>query len=1070
MDSVNILNGNSIKKINNEMKTFNRLLNLQKLVKKESALKELFIDSKNDCENKIEKLCSEINMQKIEILNILQKNESVIKKIKYNLITNKTRYLKELNLFIEKFIIYLWDNPLLIAKILINSNKIDVKYHLAPLITNYFYENILSNNHIEDQLLYIISILLENEINELKDINSDIFLNNTPCGYILGELIEKKDVKDFFKIILKDLIEDLETINGKNVFLLDIEKMESFLIRKYNQKDNNKNNYFFNIDTINLDNNDKIKILNKLFFEKYAVDLTITELKTKNSNENNKIFKEYINSLTKDQYNESLYSNKNFIDQINNITFSKEILLLFEKNFFEIINFLEKILDNFLNNIDLVPYSIRCICKMILLYTQKKFPNSTNFEIFSFFSKFLINNLFIPILIKPDTNALISNYIISNNTLNNLKIISEIFLKFSSFKLYTENDIGCYAPFNIFFINSINKLIEFYTKLTEINFPNFLDELINGNILKENYKYNYFKEHKDELFFHRSVFLTTYHISILIKNINNMKEKIFNEVNDNDTRKFQKIFERLNKEDKLELLKVKTKENISYDDKNENLLNINYFVISNLLYNERFEILFNKKKTQKYFELKDNINDYNKDNINQSLNNIIKIKNSLCTILDNCDLLEKTDFIENNKTYDTMSILNKLKLFLKSFDFVMDNNIPTEWYIKLLFDFLFTLPEDYRANDFQKLYDELENDIINSIKQYNFEELSTFICKMEYAKKNKIYYDHKKESLIEINLNNKVIKIIENGKININLYCKLNEIEKELDIYSDENKDEQLEFLSSLVFKEDEKKPKLCRTIQSFIKHFPNLNQYIKHYQNNCCDVIELEKRLKIPIKLKIFFKAILKFLKNYENNIDSKNELYLIYDKIYDYVMSMLYNFIFPDEEDIMDSKLYVKMSLFSWIEPKNIIQNYQLFNFDLVLPDIINFFEGIDKEKSPRKKMINMNNIFISINKLIKFSTNNNLPGLDDQMPLFSYAFIKARPKKIFTNIKFMEIYMGSKINKIEGGQLTFLKSIGLYIIGINYSKVYYISEKEFEQKCSEEVSKKNEEKKEEKNKNNY
>ena len=1064
MDEVNLINDKNVQEPIDNMKTFNKLLNIKKLVKKESALKELFINSKNDCENKIEAICQEIYSKKIEILNILQANESKTKKIKYNLITDNKRYLQASYLYIESFIISLWENPLLIAKILMNSNIIDVKYYLAPLIINNFYGNILSNNHVEDQILYIISILLENEINNLTDINFEKFLDDTPCNYVFKELIEKKDVKDFFKVILNDLIENLEMINGKNVFMLDMEKMESVLIEKYNQQNkNNKNNDFFDVDTINLDENDKTKIMNKSFFENYAVDLTLTKLKEKSNDKNNIIFNEYINSLTKDQNKETLYSNGNFISQMNNVTLSKEILLLYEKDFFEIINFIEKIMDNLLNNIHLVPYSIKCICKMIFFYMKKKFPNCTNLEIFSFFSKFFINNIFIPILTKPDTGALLCDYIISNNTLKNLKIISQIFLKFSSFKLYTEDDAVNYTPFNLFFINNINKLIELYKNLTEINFPNFLEEILNGNISKEKYKFNYFKEHKDELIFHRSIFLTTYDVKVLIENINNIKEKIFNE--NNDFQKIKGVFERLNKVDKLDLLKTKTNENIS-DDKKENILNINYFVISNISYKESIKQLLEKIATKNYFQLEDNKKgNINQNNVNQSFTNIIKVKNILCAIMYNYDLLEKKDFIENDKIYcDTKSILNKLKLFLKSTGFVMDKNIPSEWYVKLIFEFLSALPEDYTENDFQKLYDELENNLINSIEQYNFEDLSIIINKMKYAKKNNTYYGYKKESLSEINLNNKVIKIIEKEKIKVNLFYKINENEKELKIYSDEVADKKLEFLNNLVFKEDGKKPKVCKTIQSFIRYFPDLNNYTKRYSNNCYDVLTLETTLEVPQKLKKYFKIILNFLKSNKNINRSENELYLIYDKIYDYVMSMLYNFIYPNEENIMDSKLNEKMKLFSWIEPKHLIKNYQLFDFDLVLPDINYYFEEIDKEKSPRKKIINMGNIFKSINQLIKFSTNNNNPGVDDQMPLINYVFIKAKPKRVFTNSKFMEIYMGSKIDKAEGSQLASLNTISEFVMGLNYNKISCISEEEFNQKCFKEVENNIEEKKKE------
>ena len=45
---------------NNEDKIFNKLKDLQKLVKKESAIKELFIKTKNETKKSIENHCIEI--------------------------------------------------------------------------------------------------------------------------------------------------------------------------------------------------------------------------------------------------------------------------------------------------------------------------------------------------------------------------------------------------------------------------------------------------------------------------------------------------------------------------------------------------------------------------------------------------------------------------------------------------------------------------------------------------------------------------------------------------------------------------------------------------------------------------------------------------------------------------------------------------------------------------------------------------------------------------------------------------------------------------------------------------
>ena len=83
---------------------------------------------------------------------------------------------------------------------------------------NNMYEDILSSKNKEEQLLYIITSLLKKEINNLdidcKNINTNnienIFLNNTPCGFIFQELSYKKDIQAFFKIIIIELVEKLE--------------------------------------------------------------------------------------------------------------------------------------------------------------------------------------------------------------------------------------------------------------------------------------------------------------------------------------------------------------------------------------------------------------------------------------------------------------------------------------------------------------------------------------------------------------------------------------------------------------------------------------------------------------------------------------------------------------------------------------------------------------------------------------------------------------------------------------------------------------------------------------------
>ena len=141
---------------------------------------------------------------------ILKKNKR--SDIVYNLITQKEEQnsiLGNFNLYIPKLMNELWKSPKSIATILLNTEKNDLRKNLAHFIVHDLYYNISPLNYKEDQLIYIITILLKNEIDSLNDINSP-FICNSKCGILLEELNQKKEVKQFFKKIIVNIIKDLE--------------------------------------------------------------------------------------------------------------------------------------------------------------------------------------------------------------------------------------------------------------------------------------------------------------------------------------------------------------------------------------------------------------------------------------------------------------------------------------------------------------------------------------------------------------------------------------------------------------------------------------------------------------------------------------------------------------------------------------------------------------------------------------------------------------------------------------------------------------------------------------------
>ena len=112
------------------------------------------------------------------------KEESII----YKLITEQDEYNKilgEIGIYIPKFMDQLWKSPKSISKILINADKNDVKKNLSNFIVHNLYDNSSSLNNREEQLIYIVALLLKQEINSLENINS-IFITDKSYGIVLN--------------------------------------------------------------------------------------------------------------------------------------------------------------------------------------------------------------------------------------------------------------------------------------------------------------------------------------------------------------------------------------------------------------------------------------------------------------------------------------------------------------------------------------------------------------------------------------------------------------------------------------------------------------------------------------------------------------------------------------------------------------------------------------------------------------------------------------------------------------------------------------------------------------------
>ena len=185
-------------------------------------------------QEKIIKEYEEISKIKIDVENML--SERIEKNEMFNLVTDQdkqNKILGNINIYIPEFMHQLWNSPKSIATILLKANKNDIKKYLAHFITHNLYDNISSLNHKDEQLLYIITLLLKEEIKSLKNINNSFFADKR-CGMVLEELNQKKEVKSFFKIIILEIIKKLENTYSTEDILLFPEKIKKKIEEKSN--------------------------------------------------------------------------------------------------------------------------------------------------------------------------------------------------------------------------------------------------------------------------------------------------------------------------------------------------------------------------------------------------------------------------------------------------------------------------------------------------------------------------------------------------------------------------------------------------------------------------------------------------------------------------------------------------------------------------------------------------------------------------------------------------------------------------------------------------------------------
>jgi hypothetical protein len=230
--------------------------------------------------------------------------------------------------------------------------------------------------------------------------------------------------------------------------------------------------------------------------------------------------------------------------------------------------------------------------------------------------------------------------------------------------------------------------------------------------------------------------------------------------------------------------------------------------------------------------------------------------------------------------------------------------------------------------------------------------------------------------------------------------------------------------------------------MNDFINNFPNLSKIDKSIEP---ELFEVEDKINLKGALNDFINILKVKMFKYFQEKEKEMAIY----KIKKYILTKIYEKIYPQDYDKDDLLFYYKAISLSWIEPKHLKIPYEI-NIDNFLPITNSYFKQIDYEKSPSCKMDIITKIFNTISSALKFCQGGNF-STDDIAPLFEYALIKARPQRLSSNLRYLEFFI-SKGSELKNMYFDFLKNNMNSIKDISFNQFDGITEEEFKQRCEE------------------
>ena len=1044
-----------------------------------------------------------------------------------------------------------YDYIITLIGLISDDDEEDKILSLAELFSVQFYENILIPNPEKEELLILIYKLLEKEIGEMCCVSIDGFLeDDTFVGKFIDSFNKRNELTGVLLSFISQMISEIENLsagNNLNLSLNDLNDSFKNNISLLNAKFFNsvkdidiKDILYANIPKINInlfknkkqididededneesseefseknsdielnnnieikdtskidtkDKNDNLNLTQNNYNDIYMYDLNLDFLEEKfNKEENPYLKKFYLDLIEQIIDDENIFSNKNLFETLQSYQIKaqiKQIAEKYKKNFLFIKSKIDWLIQNLFDKIEAIPYSVRCICKLISIIIKNKFPSLNKYLLNSFIGKYFLNKCFFPLLNVSNANIYHSQ-ILSTNTKNCLNIIINVLDQANKCSLFKSNIDLEFTIFNHYIIELIPILNSFYDKLIDIELPPILNNVVlnnkNLNLIKqENLTYNFFKANTDELFHLQCICYSFDDILFILSLINRNIQAFANLV---DFKKFENIINNIKQNE------ISIKNNI-ISNNNET----KFYLAFKEEKNPKFENITSNNKNIIY-----NINDFTSMHSSKDKNKDItsqKFKFGIKTILRGLNLLNNKDYSYLNMSFSTRNFFIALKYTLDDFGELNDDkskkkSIPLKFFGEYIFNNKDLLEQKYINNDYELLYKELYQEELNNLnllkpvsslvisrdgmyircaedllQKLTYENLIIninkdyiWLDKFIEEERIKVCFQFKDIGINLINENNNISTQNEkntNKKIrrtnNVNPSIVIVDAEKCCHKkYQELNNDNNYKKDSNILIP----KKLHCYSIKDFISKFSDKPWYIpekmkipKEYVKE--DIINGERTNAI-YSIFVQYKSIIKkHLKHSKiNSLSSKTESAYneIINKIVDYIMRQIYTYVYPKEQFKSDLEFYNQTKKLNWITPEHLDIKKVYIN---QLANAILWIKKIDERKSIRDKLYCISCAHNIINNLIKFSSGKNEEaGQDELTPIFQYIIIKAQPPRIYSNINYIKCFLEDEDLTGElGFLLSQMESATCFIMNMTY-KSLKITEEEFNAKMKEE-----------------